>query len=163
MCDALLEYRLLRGDVVHVRVEEITADACEIDDVAFGDRPSMGDQSVADLELIEILSEGMNSVGGLSGTLDPFLRNTSQCRRRSLERRTLHVVKRAACAAELFAAACAPRSTVHETRKGRAMAGRCFCRRAIADHDAAVMRCGSKNDLSGDVGIGREHRADEAS
>ena len=81
MRHASLEQRLLRRDVVHVRVEEVAADAGEVDDIRLRHRASMRDKCFADLELVEVFPEGMNAVGLLRCAGDVFVHDPRQRRR----------------------------------------------------------------------------------
>src|SRR6185369_14173566 len=84
VCDAPLEEGLARRKVVHVRVEEVARDAGEVHDVALGDRATMRDERLADLELLEVFPEGVHAVETLGGAPAPLVRHGRERLRRAL-------------------------------------------------------------------------------
>jgi hypothetical protein len=72
---AALEHRLLRRDVVHVRVEVVAADSREVHDVRFGHRAPVRDERVADAQLLEVLAERveLRSVGRAAPGIHSFI------------------------------------------------------------------------------------------
>src|SRR5580704_18460735 len=93
MSDALLENRVFGRDVVHVRVKEVPTDPGKVDDIALGDRAPVRVQRLADLELLEVLPERMHPIGDLLRLWRPLMRDRGQHARRSLNGRSLHIVK----------------------------------------------------------------------
>src|SRR5260221_9576345 len=118
MGHTLLEDRLARGDVVHVRVEEVAGEARERDDVGLRDRAAMRDVRLADDELLEVFPKWMHKIAELIRASAPFPRHRRDRFTRPLNGGALHVVQHAADAAHLLTTAGATRAAVHEMRHG---------------------------------------------
>ena len=73
---APLEQRRFRGDVIHVRVEEITRNPGEVHHVRFCHGAPMCDERFADTQLSEILPERMDAIEQLVGAFAPFARHS---------------------------------------------------------------------------------------
>ena len=132
-------------------------DVVERDD-AFG-----GDDLIADFQLGERLAERMRRRGIDRRAVRPAPGDGGEQPRRALHRRALHVMFDGAHAAEFFAAARAARAAMHETRQRRAVPGRAFRARPIADEDAAVLRRKAKHELARNAFVVGEHGGDQRS
>src|ERR1041385_1696990 len=114
MSDSPLEDPTTGEAVVHVRVELGAAEIGELAHVVVGDRARCRPQRFTDRELVEILREGMSISSRLLGPGHELVYDPGQRRRRTLERRSLHVVKHASRPAHLLAAAGTAGTTMHE-------------------------------------------------
>ena len=160
--DALAERRLLGRDLVEVHVEEVARDAAEGDDVGLAHRAPMGEQRVADRELLEVLAKRMDVAFVEQRAANVLAGHRRQHRRRALHRRALQEVLDGADAAELLAAAGAARAAVLEHRQRRAVAGRFGRGDAVEDEEAPVPRRHLRDRLRRDLGIVGDERRDQA-
>src|ERR1041385_3036647 len=117
MRNAPFEDAAARKIIVHVRIELVAAEIGEVLYVVVGDRARRGPERLADLELVEILREGMPVPFRLFGARHELMHDARQGRRRALKRRALHVMEHAARAAHLLATAGATGTTVDQVRR----------------------------------------------
>ena len=117
---------------------------------------------VAERQLGERLAERMPAVLH-RGARVPHPGQRGQHLGRALDRGALHVVQDRADAAELFAAACAPRSAVDEVRHRRAVSGRRPRVLAAEEQDASVEGADPAQEFDRDIRIVGGDARDERS
>ncbi|MCY1291820.1 hypothetical protein D9M70_410230 [compost metagenome] len=162
MGDALAELRVLGGDVVEVHVEVVAGQAAEVDQVGLGDGASVGQQRLADLQVLEVAAERVHFGFNDLGAAHVLAGDRHQHARRALHRAALQVVLDRAQAAELLATAGAARAAVLELRQRRAVAGGFGRRFAVEDVQAAVQCGGGRHHLGGDARVPGDQAGDQA-
>src|SRR5688500_19844274 len=121
----------------------------------------MIDKRRANPDLLQVLPEWMHAIRRPLRARHPLVHDPREHRRGALHRRALHVVQHAADATHLLTATRTPRPAVNEMGERRPVARGLLRARSVDDHHAAVVRRHAEYDLTGDVLIGREERADE--
>ncbi len=119
----------------------IATDVGEIDDVRLGHRVPVGGVGHANLEILEMLTEGMQGSLWAGGTR---LMTPGDGRDRvgmTLDGRALQVMMQAAQAAHLFSATSTPRPTVNQLRHGASVSRALLGTRRIKNEDAPVVGC----------------------
>ena len=163
MRNATAEERIAgRRSLVHVRVEPIAREVREALDVLERDLAFRGVEGIADRKLPEGFAERVHAGLQLAGAPHPPPGDRRHDIGRALHGGALHVVHHAADAAHLLAAAGAPRTSVHQVRQRRAVAGGLPGAVAVHDHDAAVIRRQSQYQLRRHGIVGAEDRAGQA-
>ena len=151
MRDAPGEERIGRGGLlVHVRVEGVAGEVREGLDVVERHLARRRDDLVAERQLGERLAERMPAVLH-RGARVPHAGQRGQHLGRALDRGPLHVVQDGADAAELLAAAGAPRTAVDEMRHGRAVARRGAGVLAAEEEHASVEGADPAHELDRDI------------
>ena len=162
MRDALAEGALLRRDLVEVHVEVVARDAAEGHDVGLGDGAPVRQQRFTDGQLLEVAAEGVDPGLEQRRAAHVLAADRGQHRGRALHRRALQVVRHRAHAAELLAAAGAPRAAVLEPGQRRAMARGLHRRLAVQHQDAAVPGGHGRHHARGRGRLARDERGHQA-
>src|SRR4029077_12208381 len=160
--DATAEERIAGGrGLVHVRVEPIARQFGEALDVLERDLTFRGVEGIADGKLREGFAERMRAGVELARALHPPPADRRHDIRRALHGGTLQVVHHAADATHFLAAAGAPRTPVDQVRERGAVARGLLGAVPVHDHDAAVVRRKSQDQLRREALVGAEDGAGE--
>ena len=136
-----LENGAVQRRFIHMRIEMIATDVGEIDDVRLCHRVPVGGVGHADLEVLEMLTEGMHGSLGAGCTRLMTARDGRDRIGMTLDGRALQVMMKTTQATHLFSATGTSRPTVDQLRHGTSVSRALLGTGCIEDEDPSMVGC----------------------
>jgi len=146
MGDPAIKERILRsGFLIGMSIKRVTGEFGEVLNILKRHFTRVGNESVANLKLLEGFAKRMHAWITLIGAFDPTMADCRERFRRALNGGSLHVMQYATYSAHFLATACTSGASVNKVWKGGAMSRRLGRAVSIYDDDTTVVSRRAEN------------------